>query len=340
MNAKTIISINGHGLSRAQRNQDGEWIAEKLLEGQDLRSLVHDPSNSSLVYAGKQEGGILRSTDGGRQWEQIGLETVSVKSISVSKSEPGTIFAGTKKPPSIYISRDHGENWSEIDGFRDARRWYWMSPAESGLSPYVQAIALSPVDPEVIVVGIEAGAVLRSDDGGITWTQHIKGAIRDCHTMAFHHSDGNWIYEAGGSGGGAAFSQDGGKRWRQPKNNLDRKYGWACAADPVDPETWYVSSSPPFSFPQMAPAAHIDGKANGSVYRKRGESPWERLGGGLPDPLNYMAYALCIDPSASGHLYAGLSNGDVWHTADYGDNWQQLPVNLGGIHREMVVLFS
>jgi photosystem II stability/assembly factor-like uncharacterized protein len=339
MNAKTIICINGHGLSRAHRGSDGDWAVETLLEGQDIRCLAYDHSNSSLVYAGIQGGGILRSTDGGRQWEQIGLAPVSVKSISVSKSESGTVFAGTKKPPAIYVSRDQGENWSELDGFQKARRWYWFSPAESGLSPYVQSIALSPTNPEVIVVGIEAGAVLRSEDGGKNWSQHIKGALRDCHTMAFHHSDGNWIYEAGGSGGGAAVSRDSGKHWQQPRENLDRKYGWACTSDPFDPQVWYVSSSSSFSFPQMSPSAHIDGKANGSIYRKRGDSPWERLEGGLPDPLNYMAYSLRVDPSAAGHLYAGLSNGDVWHTADYGDSWQQLPVNLTGVHREMIILF-
>jgi hypothetical protein len=51
-----------------------------------------------------------------------------------------------------------------------------------------------------------------------------------------------------------------------------------------------------------------------------------------------MPYALLTDPEAPGHLYAGLSDGDIWHTADYGDSWQQLPLNLGGIHRFMIML--
>jgi hypothetical protein len=51
-----------------------------------------------------------------------------------------------------------------------------------------------------------------------------------------------------------------------------------------------------------------------------------------------MAYALLTDPLAPGHLYAGLSNGDVWHSADYGDRWVQLPLNMRGIHRSMILL--
>lgn len=51
-----------------------------------------------------------------------------------------------------------------------------------------------------------------------------------------------------------------------------------------------------------------------------------------------MPYALVTDPHAPGHLYAGLSNGDVWHTADYGNAWQRLPFNLGSIRRTLVLL--
>jgi hypothetical protein len=50
-----------------------------------------------------------------------------------------------------------------------------------------------------------------------------------------------------------------------------------------------------------------------------------------------MPYALLPDREKTGHLYAGLSNGDLWHTADYGDQWQQLPVNLGSVFTSMTM---
>lgn len=52
--------------------------------------------------------------------------------------------------------------------------------------------------------GIELGAVVRSEDGGRTWSGHRHGALRDCHSLTFHHSHAQWVYEAGGTGGGAA----------------------------------------------------------------------------------------------------------------------------------------
>jgi hypothetical protein len=31
-----------------------------------------------------------------------------------------------------------------------------------------------------------------------------------------------------------------------------------------------------------------------------------------------------------------MSNGDIWHTQDFGDSWIQLDLNVGGIHRQMI----
>ena len=47
---------------------------------------------------------------------------------------------------------------------------------------------------------------------------------------------------------------------------------------------------------------------------------------------------LASDADAPGHLYAGLANGDVWHTQNYGDSWNKLPFNLGGIHHSMIMI--
>ena len=179
-------------------------------------------------------------------------------------------------------------------------------------------------------MGIEAGAVVHSRDGGLTWSGHSKGAIRDCHNLTFHSSQGQYVYQAGASLTGAAISRNGGETWEQPREGLDRHYGWACAADPGDPETWYVSASAFIAWKRPGPpAAHIDGYANAHIFRSTKGKPWHKLNGGLPQPLNYMAYALVTDPDCPGHIYTGLSNGQVWFSGDYGDHWEQLPFDLG-----------
>lgn len=332
-----FLATTGKGLSRAEKLR-GEWQVTQALEGIQINCLTGDPLDSTRVYAGTQQEGVLVSNDCGLTWQPAGLRALPVKSLAASPHRPGTVYAGSK-PVSLYVSRNAGTTWEELEGLRRARKWWWFSPAEPpDWRSYVIALAVSPQDPQVLLAGIEVGGVLRSEDGGQSWSNHRRGAVLDCHSLKFHSSHGNWVYEGGG--GGAALSQDGGLTWRQPRAGLDKRYGWMVAADPARPEVWYLSASgmPNWLRGEFAPPAHVDGKAKASIYRSVGGAAWERLSGGLPEPLDYMAYALITDPNAPGHLYAGLSNGEVWHTADYGETWTQLPFHLGGIHSTMIII--
>ncbi len=271
-----FLATTGYGLARAEYLATREWSVEFLLLNQDVRCLVADPLNPDVVYAGTQGNGILRSSDRGKTWRSCGLSGQMVKALAISPIAPGTVYAGTK-PACLFVSRDEGNTWTELTSFRQIRsRRFWLSPAEPPFIGYVQSIALSPVDPKTILVGIEFGAVVRSQDGGQTWTDHQKGALRDCHQLSFHVSNA----------------------WK----------------------------------------AHSECNALAAIVRSVGGAAWQRLMGGLPQPLNHMPYTLLTDPTVPGHVYAGLSNGEVWHGTDYGDTWHQLPFNLGGIHRTLLLL--
>lgn len=327
----TFLSINGDGISRAERVGAMGWRVENLLVGQEITCLAVDSTIAGAIYAGTLDNGVLRSVDGGKTWSPAGLFGYPVKAMRASPLKPGVIYAGTK-PALLFVSHDHGQHWEELSSFRKIfSRRFWFSPAETPHTAYIQGIALSPTDQNVIVIGIEFGAVVRSTDGGKTWEDHRKGALRDCHTITFHASQGNWVYEAGGTGAGTAISQDGGNTWIQKKAGLDRHYGWACVADPVHPEVSYLSASPsPYK-------AHSENDAQAYIFRSKSEGIWEKLDGGLPQPLNHMPYALLTDPSEPSHVYAGLSNGDVWCSQDMGESWERLPFNLKSVHRSMVM---
>lgn len=336
-NNRVFLATTGSGLARATRDANDVWSVEALLEGHDVRCLAADPLNAGVIYAGTQGEGVLRSDDRGQTWAPAGLADQIVKSLAASPHEAGVLYAGTK-PAGVFVTRDAGLSWTELETFYHIRGYhFWRSPAEPpDWGAYVQALAVSPTDPNVLMAGIEFGAVVRSDDGGKTWSNHRKGAIRDCHGLTFHAANGDWVYEAGASLVGAAVSRDGGLSWRQPRKGLKHHYGWACAADPERPDVWYISAGP--TGWTGTPQAHKDGEANAAIYRSVGDAPWERLSGGLPQPLTHMAYALVTDPAAPGHLYAGLSSGEVWHTTDYGDSWQKLPFSLAKIERTMIMM--
>ena len=66
---------------------------------------------------------------------------------------------------------------------------------------------------------------------------------------------------------------------------------------------------------------------------------WEPIGWEAP-PMRSMPISLLTHPSISGQLYAGLTNGEVWQSSDYGDTWEKLPFNFTGIWRSLIVLES
>jgi photosystem II stability/assembly factor-like uncharacterized protein len=325
-----FLATNGNGIARAEQRSGGQWSLDFLLQGQDVRCLASVPHNSNIIYAGTQGSGVLRSDDSGKTWQPCGLPDQIVKSLAVSPHDPDTIYAGTK-PAYMYVSRDGGSSWEELRGFRRIPwRWWWFSPAEKPGTAYVQSIALSPTDPNVLLAGIEFGAVVRSQDGGLTWSAHRRGALRDCHTLKFHNTNGNWAYEAGGTGGGASYSRDSGLTWRKAKAGLAKHYGVACAADPERPEIWYVSVAP-------GPGKAYGETAEAYLYRAAGGAGWQPIGWEA-HPMRHMPITLVTDPKAPGHLYAGLTSGDVWHSTDHGDNWQKLPFNLKGIWFSLLLI--
>ena len=330
MNTTFIIAATGNSIARAEKNGSGEWAVSAPLTDRDVRCLAGDPMDKRVMYAGTQGDGVLRSNDFGETWHPAGLPGQIVKSLAVSPHKPGTLYAGVK-PAGMHVSHDGGQSWTELDGFQHIpNRWWWFSPAESPYQAYVQNITISPADPQIILAGIEFGAVVRSEDGGQTWSRHRKGALRDNHWLTFHHTNGDWVYQAGGTGGGASFSQDAGRTWRKVKRGLAKNYGVACAADPQKPEVWYVSVAP-------GPGKAYGARAEAYLYRATGGADWQPIGW-EKHPLSSMPIALVTHPEETGIIYAGLTNGEVWQSEDYGDHWQRLPIKFSRVYRSMLIL--
>ena len=316
-----FLAIDTHRVVRASCC-GGEWRVETVLDRPSPVSLAADPTRPDVVYAGTQGNGVFRSDDRGRSWAHLGLSGQIVRSLAVSPHDPRVVYAGIK-PAAVYKTIDGGHHWAELDGFRRVpNRWWWFSPAEAPFRAYVNDLAVSPTAPDVVLAGIEFGAVVRSEDGGHTWSGHLRGAIRDCHGLKFHSGEGQWVYEAGGTGGGAAVSRDGGRTWSQPRTGLAQHYGVVCATDPVRPEVWYVAVAP-------SPRQAYGRQAQAYLYRMSAGSDWQPIGW-EPHPMGQMPRSLVTCADAPGHLYVGTTYGDVWETTDYGDTWRQLPFDLGG----------
>jgi photosystem II stability/assembly factor-like uncharacterized protein len=276
-----------------------------------IACLARDPRDPAFLLGGGRGDGLWRSADGGEAWERLDFPQEDVFSVSVSPVD-GALYAGCE-PSMLFVSRDRGETWAELESLREIPSApTWSFPPRPWTS-HVRWIAPSPDDAGLLLVGIELGGVMRSDDGGETWADHRPGAQLDCHSLAWHPSAPGRAYEA--AGGGAAWSRDAGESWSPADAGRDRHYTWAVAVDPEDPDRWFVSASTgPF-------AAHGRGPAEAVLYRWASEGPWEPLAGGLPDPLDSMPYALAF---ADGALVAGLAGGAVYASRDLGERWEHV----------------
>jgi len=302
-----LYAATGDGIARLEE-RDGGWTVDLSLTGSGAQCLAVDASDPDTLFAGLRDGGVYRTRDGGRTWDDCRLPQPGVFSLAVSAVD-GAVYAGTE-PSALFRSDDGGEAWRELTALVELpSQPTWSFPPRPWTS-HVRWIAPSPHEAGVVLVGIELGGLMRSSDRGETWEDHRPGAQRDVHSLAWHPRAPGRAYEAGG--GGAAWSDDGGETWRPADEGRDRNYTWSVAVDPEDPDLWYVSASTgPF-------AAHGGGDPQARIYR-RGGGTWDTLADGLPEPLPAMPYALVATPE---RLYAGLADGEIWESADRGDTWQ------------------
>ena len=124
-------------------------------------------------YAAVEQGGLLRTDDGGLSWRLAAGSTgdpeapvlegrihTDVHSVTIHPSSPDLVLAPTGG--GLYWSADGGETWTEL------------------YDCYCRAAWIDPEDPEHIVFGPAAGVdsngrIERSTDGGETWEEASSG---------------------------------------------------------------------------------------------------------------------------------------------------------------------
>lgn len=295
------------------------------LTGSGAVCVAVDPADPQRIYVGTFDDGVHVSDDGGASWREAGsgLEDRRILSLAVSSShrENGTsvAYAGTE-PSNLYRSEDGGASWQRLPALRELpSEPHWSFPGRPW-THHVRAIALHPSDPNWLLVGIELGGVMRSLDGGSSWADHNPQAHSDAHRLLTHPLAPERVYEAAGQG--VAVSEDRGASWTPFEDGLDRRYAWATAADPADPDLWYVAvSRSPF-------AAHGRGDGEARLMRSSGGSWAPADDWGDSPELRRMPYALATLPEQPRALLAGLRGGLLLLTRDSGEEWEKLPLEL------------
>ncbi len=303
-----LATRGGRDVAHAQRTGNS-WRVDAVLAGARIRALH---ASGPDVWAGGD--GLWRSSDSGRSWKRAGFEGHTVTAVAGRGSR---LVVGLK-PAAVAVSEDAGLTWQNM---RLPRAWWWFTPSERPISPYVQALALSE---ESIVAGIEVGGIVVSQDGGASW-RRAKGAILDCHGLASDPRDPLCFWQAGAGTSHAATTRDGGLTWKKVGGLRSHPYGWAVVADPITAGACYLSSS---TGPR---SAHGAGDAKAVISRGR-DGFATRQG----PPFGSMPYGLAVH---GGRLFAACADGTV-AVSDDGSSWVRLDVDLGTVERSFAIASS
>lgn len=298
-----------------------QWNLEEHLHGTHIQCVAVDASDSGRVYAGTEDRGVLGSLDGGRTWRPAGtgFRWANVTAIAVGGRRaggPGTVYAGTE-PSALFRSRDAGETWEELEGLTrlpSARTWSFPPRPDTH---HVRWIAVDPQDPRGLYVAIEAGALVRSLDGGESWIDTAHDGPYDTHTLALHPAAPGRLYSAAGDG--YYESRDGGETWEKLEAGLRHGYLFGIAVDPADPERVVVSAA---SGPSHAYSAST---AATFVYVKDGNGVWAGARAGLPDPQGTTISVFAPSPREPHVIYAANNRG-IFRSPDSGASWRRLEV--------------
>lgn len=306
------------------------WTVETQLTGKNTQCLAVDPQRPEQVYCGTFGQGLWRSQDTGRSWEQVGADVIErqVMSVAVSKTERvgdfGVVYTGAE-PSALYRSEDGGDSWRELASLRQLPSApTWSFPPR----PYTSHVRWITPDPLVegrVFAAIEAGALVRSMDGGESWEDRRPDGPFDTHTLVMHRLAPDRLYSSAGDGfmrpgNGFVQSDDGGATWYRPDDGLQHHYLWGAAADPADPSTVVVSAAPG---PQEA---HNPASALSALYRRSGDGPWRLLVDGLPPQQGTLASIIAVNEAEAGVFYAANNRG-VFRSTDAGRSWEQLSIS-------------
>ena len=265
------VAATGHGwtdnaMRGVFKTTDGGMTWDKIYyksERTGANDLVMDPGNPDVLYAslwqrirrkwsdprvepGYREGGIIKSTDGGKTWADAshGLPEPQYRGrigIDVSRSNPNILYAfidnyeiGREPQPNerdaygrpienarikaaeVYRSDDRGASWRKVSTQNMINH--------SGTYGWVFGqLRVDPVNPDVVyTMGL---GLNKSTDGGKTFS-NVNGPAAtnvigdqsggrvhgDHHGLWIDPADTNKLYNA--NDGGFYHSEDGGKTWK------------------------------------------------------------------------------------------------------------------------------
>lgn len=194
------------------------WASSEGAGTTNWRS-VATSANGQFLMAGRYNGGLFVSKDGGANWSQQNIvheRTGIWLWRAVAISDDGQVMAANSGDGYyIYTSRDGGATWKENSAIAGGV-WWAISMTPDGkkmiASDYGQTLN-SPLTGAPTI-----GRVIISNDSGLTWTE-VGGLPKGKWRSAAISPDGSTLAVGGMAELGVQISTDGGTTWTKTYAN-------------------------------------------------------------------------------------------------------------------------
>jgi photosystem II stability/assembly factor-like uncharacterized protein len=275
------------------RSSDGGNTWERAGAGlfaHELTVFAAAPSDPRTLYVAPLAQGVFRSRDGAESWTRAnrGLLPTPVLSLSADPSQPGHLLVGTGGA-GVLATRDAGATWT-------------VDPRPSHLF-YAFGLKRNPARPQRVFAASQ-DRLVRSEDGGTTWTSTGPSGFEDIFALDPDHTD--ILYAE--SRDGVQRSQDGGATWELVAEPLACMFVGQLL---VVPGSGALIAR---TFARISPTpscAFVEG------YNRSwdGGASWTPITSRLPSLGGFLQ----TDPSTPGVLY--LLGSDLATSMDAGDTW-------------------
>ncbi|MBL0156901.1 MAG: hypothetical protein IPP47_07320 [Bryobacterales bacterium] len=326
--AKPSRLFAGSSLRGVFTSEDGGDTWQPANENMSLfvRGVATDAGNSSIVYAGSLTAGFFRSDDAGSQWKSTGLRDEVIMTVKAHPRKSGTVYAGTTS--GILRSLDYGDSW-RIIGQRVA---------------YVLSICPDPRDINTVYIGGASGALVKSSDGGRSWSPADRGLpAQNITSIVINPENGN--LHASVEQGPIYLSTDGGRSWRSTPNALTgeprvvqlvydpvTKAYYAATTNTgilvsLDGLSWASFNTGLTSLSMTSvigvpgrPGILIASSGDAGLYLSDGGANWVPIGSGIP-----TRKITSLRATRDGALFA-LAESNVYRSSDFGSSWTMVGV--------------
>jgi photosystem II stability/assembly factor-like uncharacterized protein len=310
-----------------------EWrhLHDGLPDKAEVRIIAIHPQNPQMVYAGTQVG-PYRSTDGGDHWDRLPFPDQGgvVWSIIFHPRDPRILYLGTA-PAAVYRSDNGGDSW---------RRLPIVSPVGAvrmAFAMRVIRLAIDPSQPDDLYAGMEVGGLIRSGDGGESWSDCTPALVKladkaylksqlgsdteiegmmDTHAVAVSAAQPGFVFLANRMG--LFCSPDRGESWRELEI-------WKFSPFSYGRDIQVASDDPRVLYAALSPAAMSQA---GALYRSQNlGQTWERFDHHVSPRRTMMA--VTASPRNPKCVYGVNSIGQVFGTLDGGTTWKEYPLPAG-----------